>query len=327
MVNTGIVICGMLLPDSANALGLFTVCAVSNFTGGLKKLGGHGRYSKAAANEVNRVGDSGQSRVVFFPPSRERYETTDSRTAKSNDYPKQTSDLLYLIKNNSFEFLQSSTSTTLPSPLDNYNFNVWNGYFKRIFDICSSLFTLLLLAPLFLTVILLLKIFDPGPVFFSQPRIGKNGCNFPCYKFRTMTMNADKILEAILANDPAARSEWDSIQKLTIDPRVTRLGKFLRVSSIDELPQLLNVLKGEMSFIGPRPIVDSESARYGRYFNHYCVVKPGLTGLWQVSGRNLTTYRRRVALDTYYAKHVSLKLDMLIVLKTFPAVLFQRGVS
>lgn len=327
MVNTGIVICGMLQPDSAHALGLFTVCAVSNFTAGLKKLGDHGRYSEAAGKEVAPTDDRQRRSVIFFPPARGKYDSVDTPSIKPNNYQNNTSGLLYLIKNGSSELLQSSTSTLASKPLGSYNFDVWNSYFKRIFDVCSSLFTLLILSPLLLTVILLLKIFDPGPVFFSQPRIGKNRRSFPCYKFRTMTMNADKILETILANDPAARSEWDSIQKLTIDPRVTRLGKFLRVSSIDELPQLLNVLKGDMSFIGPRPIVDSESTRYGRYFNHYCVVKPGLTGLWQVSGRNLTTYRRRVALDTYYAKHVSLKLDMLIVLKTFPAVLFQRGVS
>lgn len=327
MVNTGIVICSMLQPDSAHALGLFTAGAVSQFTAGLKKPSGHRRYSKAAANEVSRGGDSTKSSVVFLPASRETWDAKNLRTAKSNDFEKRSSGFLYLIKSSGSEFLYSQASTA-PSPtLDGYNSDVWNGYFKRVFDICSSLFTLLVLAPLLLAVILLLKIFDPGPVFFSQPRIGKDGRAFPCYKFRTMTMNADKILETILANDPAARLEWDSIQKLTIDPRVTRLGKFLRVSSIDELPQLLNVLKGDMSFIGPRPIVGDESARYGRYFDHYCLVKPGLTGLWQVSGRNLTTYRRRIALDAYYAKHVSLKLDMLIVLKTFPAVLFQRGVS
>lgn len=327
MVNTGIDICCMLIPDATDTIGLLTVAAVSNFGSNLKKSTVNAQFYDKIANEAIYSNDADKSNILFFSPDLTKSDKVNDDLIASDLSDVKKSTFMYSMKNESSAFLRDSTSTVLAESMPEQFQDAWDNHFKRIFDIVSSSVTLLILAPLFLTVILLLKIFDPGPVFYSQRRIGKGGQTFPCYKFRTMTMNADKILESILANDPVARSEWDSIQKLTIDPRVTKLGNFLRVSSIDELPQLFNVLMGDMSFIGPRPIVDSESSRYGRYFNHYCVVKPGLTGLWQVSGRNLTTYRRRVALDTYYAKHVSLKLDMLIVLKTVPAVLFQRGVS
>lgn len=212
-------------------------------------------------------------------------------------------------------------------PAPHVNSRIWDDRFKRLFDVAAGLAALIVLAPLLLVLAVLVFVLDPGSVMFSQQRIGKGGKSFACYKFRSMTTNADKVLEAILACDPEARSEWERIHKLTNDPRVTKFGKFLRISSMDELPQLFNVIKGDMSLIGPRPIVGDECARYGRHFAAYTRVKPGLTGLWQVSGRNLTTYRRRIALDAFYAKNVSFKLDLLILLRTFPAVLSQRGVA
>jgi lipopolysaccharide/colanic/teichoic acid biosynthesis glycosyltransferase len=203
----------------------------------------------------------------------------------------------------------------------------WSQLPKDIFDITGALLACLLAAPLMLLVALLIFVQDFGPIFFAHRRIGKGGREFCCYKFRTMAAHSDKLLEDFLAKDPAAALEWQRLQKLRNDPRVTKLGKFLRVSSIDELPQLFNVLKGEMSLIGPRPIVHDECARYGRYMAHYCSVTPGLTGLWQVSGRNDTTYRRRVALDVYYARNVSFKLDVSVLLKTFPVIVLGRGCS
>jgi lipopolysaccharide/colanic/teichoic acid biosynthesis glycosyltransferase len=140
-----------------------------------------------------------------------------------------------------------------------------------------------------------------------------------------MRVNSAQLLRELLETDPVALAEWTRDQKLRRDPRITKLGSFLRATSIDELPQLFNVLRGEMSIVGPRPIVEDEVTRYRRFFSDYAAVKPGITGLWQVSGRNNTTYRRRVALDVAYAKHKSVSFDLLILAKTVPAVLFARG--
>jgi len=196
---------------------------------------------------------------------------------------------------------------------------------KRAFDIVGSLALLIFAGPLMAFIALLVWCSQGGPVLFRQERIGLNGRPFRIIKFRTMKVNADKSLNATLADNQALSNEWSNCQKMTLDPRVTRLGHVLRLSSVDELPQLFNVLKGEMSLVGPRPIVAEEAARYGHYFNQYCSVRPGLTGLWQVSGRNDTTYRRRVALDVCYSSRRSLGFDLLILFKTIPAVLTARG--
>lgn len=196
---------------------------------------------------------------------------------------------------------------------------------KRALDIAGSLALLIFAGPLMVIIALLVWCLQGGPVLFSQERIGLNGRPFRIIKFRTMKVNADKSLKATLADNQALSNEWANSQKITADPRVTRLGHVLRLSSVDELPQLFNVLKGEMSLVGPRPIVADEAARYGHYFSQYCSVRPGLTGLWQVSGRNDTTYRRRVALDVCYTNRRSLGFDLLILLKTIPAVLTASG--
>jgi exopolysaccharide production protein ExoY len=148
---------------------------------------------------------------------------------------------------------------------------------------------------------------------------------FPCLKFRTMIPNADQVLRDLLESDPELRAEWVRDHKLRNDPRVTRLGRFLRRTSLDELPQLLNVLRGEMSLVGPRPVVREELLRYGRNVNTYLAAKPGITGLWQVTGRNDTDYRRRVVLDTYYVRNQNLLLDLYILLKTTGVVLGGSG--
>ncbi|QUD88042.1 sugar transferase [Phenylobacterium montanum] len=189
--------------------------------------------------------------------------------------------------------------------------------------ICIAL--LVFFAPVMLLAALAVKLQDGGPVLFGHSRIGRDGKTFKCLKFRSMVVNAEQRLQALLASDPAAREEWRRDHKLRRDPRVTILGEFLRRSSIDELPQLINVLRGEMSLVGPRPITSSEAARYRRYFKVYCQVRPGITGLWQVSGRNDVSYRRRVALDVTYAKLRSLKLYFGILAATGPAVLARRG--
>jgi lipopolysaccharide/colanic/teichoic acid biosynthesis glycosyltransferase len=188
-----------------------------------------------------------------------------------------------------------------------------------------AVIALVFLAPVMLAVGLAVFLQDGGPVLFAHRRIGRGGRYFYCLKFRSMASDAEQRLKDLLAADPAAREEWERDHKLRNDPRVTRLGAFLRKSSLDELPQLFNVLRGEMSLVGPRPIVDAEVAKYGRRFASYCAVKPGITGLWQVSGRNDTSYRTRVALDCVYASRRNLFLDSFIILCTVPAVLTRRG--
>ena len=196
----------------------------------------------------------------------------------------------------------------------------------RCIDIAVALIAIVVFSPLMLAIALATKLFDNGPVIFAHSRMGKDGHTFGCLKFRSMVVDADERLWQYLKSHPAAAAEWARDHKLRNDPRSTPLGKFLRKSSLDELPQLFNVLRGDMSLVGPRPIVAAEVERYGRYFSNYCSVRPGITGLWQVSGRNDVTYRRRVALDVTYSRTQSLQLYVWIILRTVPALLEQRGV-
>jgi lipopolysaccharide/colanic/teichoic acid biosynthesis glycosyltransferase len=195
----------------------------------------------------------------------------------------------------------------------------------ELMNFVIALLALIFIAPLMVAVAVAVYAQDGGPVLFAHRRIGRNGRSFYCLKFRTMAVDAEARLAELLASDPAARAEWERDHKLRNDPRVTGVGDFLRRSSLDELPQLLNVLRGEMSLVGPRPIVEAEIVKYGRRFGQYCAVKPGITGLWQVSGRNDTSYRTRVALDCLYARRRNLRLDAAVLFCTVPAVLSRRG--
>jgi Undecaprenyl-phosphate galactose phosphotransferase WbaP len=195
----------------------------------------------------------------------------------------------------------------------------------RLLDIIVASAALVFFAPLMVLVALVVWLQDGGPVFFAQRRVGFQGRTFRCFKFRTMVVDADRRLEELLRSDPEARREWEADHKLRKDPRITRLGEFLRKSSLDELPQIFNVLRGDMSVVGPRPITDAEICRYGRWFRYYRAVRPGMTGMWQVSGRNEVDYRRRVALDVLYVKRRSLVCNLGILLRTIPAVLLRSG--
>lgn len=195
----------------------------------------------------------------------------------------------------------------------------------RVLDLAIALCAILFLAPLLVLVAMSIWAADRGPPIFSQHRIGRHGKSFRCFKFRSMVVNADARLARHLAENEQAALEWATSHKLKDDPRITFLGRFLRKSSIDELPQLFNVLTGSMSLVGPRPIVENEIARYGHYYPHYCSVKPGMTGLWQVSGRSDVSYRRRVVLDLVYSRSKSLSLDLAILSRTIPVVLWSRG--
>lgn len=196
---------------------------------------------------------------------------------------------------------------------------------KRAFDILVASIGLIFIAPLLLTVGLLVRLQDGQSSIFAHKRYGQNGRVFSCYKLRSMVPDADLRLQHLLETDPDAKREWDLTQKLVNDPRVTPLGRFIRATSIDELPQLINVLKGDMSLVGPRPISMSERSRYGENFADYCSVRPGITGLWQVSGRSNTSYPERVRLDTAYAKGRTFWGDIMIILKTVPAVVKSDG--
>lgn len=196
---------------------------------------------------------------------------------------------------------------------------------SRLIDVAIALAAFVFLFPLLVVIAICVALSDRGPVFFAQDRVGFGGRMFRCYKFRTMAVDADARLKKLLAENPRARDEWLRDHKLRDDPRIVGIGSFLRKSSLDELPQLINVLRGDMSLVGPRPIVPSEIYRYGCYFHHYCDVRPGITGLWQISGRNDTSYRRRVAFDVAYSRSRSAAFNLKILLLTVPCVLLAKG--
>lgn len=195
---------------------------------------------------------------------------------------------------------------------------------KIAFDITAAALLLIATSPLLLAIALVVR-WDGGPALFAHRRLGANGQYFHCLKFRTMVMNAGEILQQVLASDAERAAEWNGTQKLRDDPRVTAVGRFLRRTSLDELPQLINVLRLEMSLVGPRPIVDGETRFYGKHMDYYSAVRPGITGLWQASGRSDTSYDRRVRLDAWYVNNWSIWHDIVILLKTIPAVLKREG--
>jgi len=196
---------------------------------------------------------------------------------------------------------------------------------KAIVDAIVAAVALVVSALLIPFIALFIKLDSKGPVFYRQTRYGKDGKPFKAWKFRTMVENADVVLKEYLARHPELKEEWDRYQKLRDDPRVTRVGKFLRKTSLDELPQIFNVIKGEMSVVGPRPIVQGEIEKYGKYYSFYTKVKPGITGLWQVSGRNDVSFEERVALDAYYVRNWSVWLDLYILARTVPVAVFGKG--
>jgi len=196
---------------------------------------------------------------------------------------------------------------------------------KRTLDILLVLLASPVLLPLMAIIAAAVRFSSPGPVFFSHRRIRRHGAFFTMWKFRTMCVNSSEVLNSHLTGDLAAQTEWRRTHKLKADPRITRVGQFLRKTSLDELPQFWNVLTGSMSLVGPRPIVAAEVEKYGEFFADYCLVKPGITGLWQVSGRSACTYEERVQLDSTYAHNWSLSGDFAILAKTLTAVVNQDG--
>ena len=200
-----------------------------------------------------------------------------------------------------------------------------NRLFKRIFDIVATVCGGILILPILGIIAILIYLDSPGPIVFGHKRVGQGGKSFSCYKFRSMVPNAQEALEQYLKDNLAAREEWERDFKLKDDPRVTRIGKFLRKTSLDELPQLWNVLVGDMSLVGPRPIVRDEIVKYGDYINDFYLVPPGITGVWQVSGRSDTTYEERVLMDSWYVHNWSVWIDIVYLLKTVLTVAKSKG--
>lgn len=224
----------------------------------------------------------------------------------------------------------SATVTTgvngdLPREVVPLEMPVYASLAKRAFDIVLAFGLLILFLPVLAFIAFGVWRSSPGPIIYSQPRAGRRGKPFRFYKFRSMVTNSDEFLSSFLETNPAAKAQWGEFQKLEDDPRITRFGRFIRRSSLDELPQLWNVLKGDMSLVGPRPCMIDQKLLYGPSWGAYCAVRPGLSGLWQVSGRNKLTYRDRVALDVQYVKNWSLWLDLRILLRTFRVVLTGDG--
>lgn len=196
---------------------------------------------------------------------------------------------------------------------------------KRAFDIAFSLSVLIIFSPLYLILALLIAVSSAGPIFYIQERVGKNYKRFGCIKFRTMVNDADAVLESLIARSPQMRSEFEDNFKLKDDPRITAIGKFLRLTSLDEFPQFWNVLKGDMSVVGPRPLVPEELYKYGNRMDKVLTIRPGLTGLWQVSGRNDIPYPQRVQIDVYYVNARSWLMDLWIVAKTLGVIVFPHN--
>lgn len=196
---------------------------------------------------------------------------------------------------------------------------------KRSLDVVGALIFLIALLPLYLVIAAAVRTTSPGPILYAQKRAGRGGRLFTFYKFRSMSVNSEHLLNSFLDTDPRARQEWQQFQKISEDPRITKFGRFIRRTSLDELPQFWNVLKGDMSLVGPRPVTSAEKERYGAYWSAYCHVRPGLTGAWQVSGRSNVSYEARVKLDYEYVKNWSLLRDLQILTKTVRVVLVQDG--
>lgn len=234
------------------------------------------------------------------------------------------------MKTNEVEFIGNITSS---SGVDTYNykkelsfFKILNLFIKRVMDIIGAIIGIILMIPITLGIgIANFFVGDKGPIFYTHERIGKNGKHFKMYKFRSMCIDADKKLEELLEQDEEARKEWEANQKLQNDPRVTKVGNFLRKTSLDEVPQFINVLLGEMSLVGPRAVVDGEIERFGIQKDKILSVKPGITGRWAANGRSNIDYEERVAMEAAYVDDFSIFQDIKIIIKTIACVLKKEG--
>jgi lipopolysaccharide/colanic/teichoic acid biosynthesis glycosyltransferase len=218
---------------------------------------------------------------------------------------------------------QLPASHTRPRGLSRHRLD--GDFAKRLFDVVFSLSVLILFLPVYLLLALLIAISSPGPIFYIQERVGRDYKLFGCLKFRTMVENADEMLGDIMSTSPQLREEFEDNFKLKKDPRITGIGKFLRLTSLDEFPQFWNVLKGDMSVVGPRPLVPEELHKYGHHMDKVLTIRPGITGLWQVSGRNDIPYPLRVQMDVYYVNFRNFWLDLWLIVKTIGVIVFPKN--
>ncbi len=276
--------------------------------------------------------------IPVFPPTEEIHDIIKSHNIKQAVICDYQGDMSYIMsayrytitvaKNQTFftdtQQLKDIAGIIGFASIHNLTFK-GNLFLKRLIDICAILICLPILLPVFIILAFLTKITSRGPIFYAHKRVGKNGKEIKCLKFRSMCINSQEMLEEILATDPVRRAEWEKDRKFLDDPRVTKFGKILRKTSLDELPQLINVLLGQMSLVGPRPVTEPELVKYGQYKDYVLSVVPGLTGMWQVSGRSDTGYEERISFDTYYIQNWSIWLDIWILIKTVWVVLRGRG--
>lgn len=281
--------------------------------------------STQPANDAASTRPSAGSARVFHPRPH-LVSSSEKRTyAEANEMAVETDGAMELRVGDRAEFETHAWSESIRRFADIAACRkALNSAVKRQLDLIGAVVLAIVFSPLIIAIFLLMHR-SGGAVIYKHRRVGRDGKMFECLKFRTMVPNADQLLRELLERDPALKAEWVQDHKLRNDPRVTRLGRFLRRTSLDELPQIWNVVLGEMSLVGPRPVIREELLRYGRNVGAYLAAKPGITGLWQVTGRNNTDYRRRVVLDTYYVRNQNLALDLYILFKTTGVVLGGKG--
>ena len=276
--------------------------------------------------------------IPIFPPTQEIHQIIRNHNVKQAVICDYAGDMSEVMKSYRYTITVSKNQTFFTdtqqlkdiagiigfASIHNLTFK-GNLFLKRFIDIFSIVICLPIILPLMLILSFFVKITSKGPVFYAHKRVGKNGKEIKCWKFRSMCINSQEMLEKILAEDPVRRAEWEKDRKFQDDPRVTKFGKFLRKTSLDELPQLFNILFGDMSLVGPRPVTEPELVKYGEYKDYVLSVSPGLTGMWQVSGRSDTGYEERISFDTYYIQNWSIWLDIWILIKTVWVVLKGKG--
>ena len=270
----------------------------------------HSRYA-AAAIDIEKPGSINVTHLVDII---QRQTPRIIIMPKAGDLPMLKGELL---SSNFYKGMAFYVKNNLLSPVDQW--------LKVVFDYIVTTLLILLFSPVLLVLYTVVLVSTKGHPLFKQERIGRNAVPFTVYKFRSMHIDAEEKLAELLLTCPISKKEWEENFKLKDDPRITKIGNFLRKTSLDELPQLINVLKGEMSLVGPRPIVENEIKKYGEYFDYFTAVKPGITGLWQVSGRNDIDYDERVHLDVWYTRNWSIELDIQILLQTISVVLLRKG--
>ncbi len=276
--------------------------------------------------------------IPVYPPSEELHQHIKAYNIKPAIICDYTGDMDYIMSSYRYTIKVSKNQTLFTdtqqlkdiggiigfASIHNLTFKR-NLFVKRLMDIFIIVAALPIVLPVMIILGLLTKCTSKGPIFYGHKRVGKNGKEIKCWKFRSMCVNSQEILEEILATDPVRRAEWEKDRKFIDDPRVTKFGKFLRKTSLDELPQLFNILFGQMSLVGPRPVTEPEMVKYGEYRDYVLSVSPGLTGMWQVSGRSDTGYEERISFDTYYIQNWSIWLDIWILIKTVWVVLKGKG--